>query len=167
MKIKINGLCMILLDEIAKHKEGIHGYDLAKFLPSRSHQQIYRELDKMNIAGILDFTLFENGRRQDRKIYKISEQCHIGNVFLNAVDNISPDTYHRSYELEGILRALKYINPTIIINWFTDYIDNQKEAIKAASEAGLLLDAGIKQGYLKQAEFALNRAQLIAGELDE
>ncbi|MGF1574986.1 MAG: PadR family transcriptional regulator [Cyanophyceae cyanobacterium] len=64
----------------ALQEDPCSGYDLTKrfdgsvgFFWQASHQQIYRELTRLEKEGLLEFTLIQQSHRPDKKIYRLTE----------------------------------------------------------------------------------------------
>ncbi|ODS09749.1 PadR family transcriptional regulator [Vibrio scophthalmi] len=61
------------------------GYDFTKYIKGQkiwraSHQQVYRELNKMEASGLVSHSLIENMGKPDAKVYSITAK---GTVVLN------------------------------------------------------------------------------------
>lgn len=76
MSVKLSSLCLAILSEI--DSESSTGYKITKKLPKKrgwvaSHQQIYRELDKLAGSDMLTSILIPSDDRPDSRIYSITE----------------------------------------------------------------------------------------------
>ncbi|HCG7330503.1 PadR family transcriptional regulator [Vibrio parahaemolyticus] len=71
-----NTLDQAILTEL--DKAPLTGYDLTKLLPintgwKASHQQIYRQCNKMAAEGVLEFTEVTNEGKPDSKLYRMTD----------------------------------------------------------------------------------------------
>ena len=77
MTIKLNSLSAFLLSRIAEEIQGATGYNLCRDM-NRSHywrcthQQVYRELHKLQKSGLLTCDEIQNRGKPDAKLYKIT-----------------------------------------------------------------------------------------------
>lgn len=71
----ISNLQLVLMAEFGQQQ--MTGYDLAKRLPAKgwkaSHQQIYRELAKLETFGFLSLEVVLQSGKPDKKLYQLTE----------------------------------------------------------------------------------------------
>ncbi|EJB8414080.1 PadR family transcriptional regulator [Vibrio vulnificus] len=71
----ISNLQLVLMAEVGQQQ--MTGYDLAKRLPAKgwkaSHQQIYRELAKLETFGLLSLEVVLQSGKPDKKLYQLTE----------------------------------------------------------------------------------------------
>lgn len=75
MSTKLNNLQTLILSYIA-HKEKPSGYDIAKFLSTRTksqHQAIYRDINKLVDFGFIEFTEIPQDGKPDKKVYSLTK----------------------------------------------------------------------------------------------
>ncbi|HFG1581801.1 TPA: PadR family transcriptional regulator [Vibrio cholerae] len=80
-------LPVVLLSQLLNTKSGQSGYDLHKSIIEQlhyvwdcSHQQVYRELNKLETLGYVTFTVHPQDGKPDRKVYIITSE---GRAYLD------------------------------------------------------------------------------------
>ncbi|MBH05033.1 MAG: hypothetical protein CMJ20_01795 [Phycisphaeraceae bacterium] len=77
MSKNINGLPLCMM-QLIENNEALTGYDLTKLVVSNNawvanHQQVYRDLRRLEEMGFLSTTTVENIGKPDSKLYSITE----------------------------------------------------------------------------------------------
>lgn len=75
----------ILLTMIKRESQPISGYELTKRLAEKSrhaHQQVYRELEKLNKAGLVFFKRLPQEGKPDRKEFSATHRATDNDFFL-------------------------------------------------------------------------------------
>lgn len=77
MSKKIVGLPICMM-QLIKNRASLTGYDITKLIVSdnvwvASHQQVYRELSKLEQQGLLNAVVVENAGKPNSKLYSLTE----------------------------------------------------------------------------------------------
>ena len=160
-------LPMILLSMI--NQSSITGYDLSKQILNcwkSTHQQIYRDLNKMMNAGDIHCHLEPQSRRPDKKIYSITEQgkTTLSNMQVADYAVSLPNLRHDSVAM------LKVEN----LSYFVSYKKLLLEAIKtiehkpkeALEDKDVLLMDRAAGYYNAELDFTLESIELLKGKLN-
>lgn len=154
----INGLCLILMGEL-KANGAKTGYDFTKVIPNTSHQQIYRELTKLQNSGYIHFTVVPQIDKPDKKVYKIINNRHAREFFNDAIPKLPINKNVPVHSLEGVFRSIDYADPQVIIDWCKRYIEVYSKAKESAQKHNLTAEAFIRGSHVEFAELIMQKAQ--------
>lgn len=72
--MRLSNLQLILMSQVNQNQ--LTGYQLSKILPEKgwrvSHQQIYRDLDKLKLSGLVSLEIVPQRSKPDRKLYLLT-----------------------------------------------------------------------------------------------
>lgn len=125
---------LILASLKANKRTPITGYDLTKkvnalenFLWRSSHQQVYRELGKLETLGYVSHTVVPQAGKPDRKDYTITK---LGKTHLAEVSTEPSKLPTTRDKLAAQLVATETQSPELSQKLLTDYMEKQEKHIK-------------------------------------
>lgn len=154
----INGLCLMIMADIKKHG-GKTGYDLTKLIPNSSHQQVYRELGKLQEFGFVSFDVVPQEDKPDKKVYTIVKSIKTQKFFNQAISQLPINKNVPVNSLEGVERSLDYADPSVVADWCERFIKTYTQAKLKAAEQSLSAEVAIRSAHIKFAKETLKRAE--------
>lgn len=151
--MELKGLPLHLL--LSLRNKAMTGYDLTKamktsYVRRASHQQVYRELSKLNELGLVQFTIEPQDGKPDRKVYSITSDGHA------AIDTATEDMAPEVPLLHGIRTVMMEAGNS---TYFESLSKQLTEAIKQIKTNLIAMDCPIEQLAMNR-EISIHTAEL-------
>lgn len=154
--VKINGLCMIIMSDLKKYGS-MTGYDLTKIIPNTSHQQIYRELNKLTSLGYVKFEIEPQLDKPDKKNYSVVNSKAAKDFFNFALTQLPLNKSVPMNSLEGVRRAIDFAEPENIIRWCEQFIRIYTRSKNSADANNMDAEAYIRNSYIRYAKSIISK----------
>lgn len=153
---KFNHLDLIVLSNIDATPRST-GYELTKIANGYSHQQVYRQCNKMRAAGLLTPVIVPQDGKPDRITYTLTNKAMIVTMVQDWL--CTRKIYQRDgvIEINAVIAAAGFIGEIHAINWLTRFKNLQIEYHRAATERGDLINGTYYQYMIALSSLAVTR----------
>lgn len=150
---------MIMMAELTE-RGAITGYEMLQYIPNTAHQQIYRDLNKLERLGYIYYELVPQEKRPDKKVYRVAKTEHAKNFFNDAIRQL-PINYNIPVKsLEGMKRIVKHASYDRIIPWCRSFIRVYRKAKIDSGELGMNCEMMVRKVMIDYARMIIKLAIL-------